>query len=121
METTDQAAWDKWKSNQVDDSDYGLAIFAFAEDWADRMEAAIEGGESLEDCASRTSHEASQTAGGVTGYQAGAGASMLAKLWIHGEEFRKWWNRDCQIGDEGEKANESGGTLNPALMVVGAS
>ena len=44
--------------------------------------------------------------------------STLSKVWEHGEELRRWSNLDLQIGNEGEKANESGGTLNPALLNV---
>jgi hypothetical protein len=35
------------------------------------------------------------------------------------EELRRWHNLRTQIGDEGEKANEDGGVLNPALLRVG--
>ena len=35
-----------------------------------------------------------------------------------GEEFRRKWNKDNQIHNEGDKANESGGVLNPALLTI---
>ena len=44
---------------------------------------------------------------------------MLAQCWVHGEALRRWHNRDTQIGTEGDKANESGGVLNPALLTIG--
>ena len=57
-------------------------------------------------------------AGGVTGFMAGAAAQMVSKCHSRGEEFRRAWNLDTQIGDEGAKANDSGGVLNPALLNV---
>jgi len=34
--------------------------------------------------------------------------------------LRKWHNIKTQIGNEGEKANASGGVLNPALLNISA-
>lgn len=58
-------------------------------------------------------------AGGITGFMAGCVASMVSACHSRGEEFRRKWNLDNQIGNEGEKANESGGILNPALLNLG--
>jgi len=33
--------------------------------------------------------------------------------------LRRWHNKENQIGTEGDKANESGGVLNPALLSIG--
>lgn len=55
-------------------------------------------------------------AGGITGFMAGAVASMVSQCHSRGEEFRKQWNLDTQIQIEGEEANKEGGTLNPALL-----
>lgn len=57
--------------------------------------------------------------GGITGFMAGAVASMVSHCHSRGDEFRRLWNTDCQIGDEGDKANDSGGVLNPALLTIG--
>ncbi len=59
-------------------------------------------------------------AGGITGFMAGAVASMVSHCHSRGEEFRKVWNLDIQIKNEGEKANEKeGAVLNPALLNIG--
>lgn len=56
---------------------------------------------------------------GITGYMAGAVASMVSVCHERGEMFRRSWNLKCQIGDEGERANEGGsGVLNPALLTI---
>lgn len=57
-------------------------------------------------------------AGGITGFMAGAVASMVSHCHSRGEEFRRKWNKDNQIGTEGDKANEKGGVLNPALLNI---
>jgi hypothetical protein len=57
--------------------------------------------------------------GGITGFMAGAVASMVSGCHSRGDEFRRKWNIDNQIRDEGEKANASGGVLNPAVMLIG--
>ena len=47
-------------------------------------------------------------AGGITGFMAGAAASMISQCHSRGDEFRRAWNKDVQ----------SGGVLNPALLNV---
>ena len=56
--------------------------------------------------------------GGITGFMAGCVASMVSHCHSRGDEFRRAWNTHNQIGDEGDRANDSGGVLNPALMTI---
>ena len=53
-----------------------------------------------------------------SGFQYGAAVTTLAACWEHGDELRRWHNLKSQIGNEGEKANESGGVLNPAILNI---
>ena len=55
---------------------------------------------------------------GITGFMYGCAVSTLSKVWEHGEQLRRWHNLKTQIKDEGERANESGGVLNPALLNI---
>lgn len=55
---------------------------------------------------------------GITGFMAGCMAQWVAHFHPRGEEFRRWWNTRNQIGTEGDRANESGGVLNPAILNV---
>jgi hypothetical protein len=55
---------------------------------------------------------------GITAYMYGCAVGILAAVWVHGEQLRRWHNKDVQIGDEGDRANESGGVLNPAIICV---
>lgn len=108
--------WQDWVDANKDG--YGGTCVSFARTWARLMEAAIAEGETVAECAERLSHVADQE--GITGSMYGGAVSMLSQYWAHGEELRRWHNLDMQIGNEGEKANESGGVLNPALLSVGA-
>lgn len=115
MDVLDQKEYQDWKDKQEDP--YSKAIFIYAEGWANLMEARIEKGERFEDFAKDTSHKADTD--GITGFMYGAAVSILSQCWVHGEQLRKWHNLDTQLGDEGEKANEKGGVLNPALLNIG--
>lgn len=116
MQVKDQAAYDDWKAKNADG--YGAACFEYAERWADLIEAHLSLGDTLESVAKATSHEADKGIG-ITGFMYGMAVSILSHCWIHGEALRRWHNLDTQIGTEGEKANESGTVLNPALLCIG--
>ena len=97
--------------------DYGSGVVRYGERWAEMMEPLLALGCRLGDVADRTSHEADTE--GITGFMYGCAVQALAQFWIHGEQLRRWHNLKTQIRDEGEKANESGGVLNPALLNIG--
>ena len=115
MKIKDKEGWEKGR--KANEDGYGKAIFDYAESWADLMEARMAKGEKIEDMAQETSREADVE--GITGFMYGAAVATLSQAWEHGEELRRWHNIDSQIGNEGEKANEEGGTLNPALLNIG--
>lgn len=119
MKIKNQEAWDKYV--EVNSSDpYSKCCVDYALAWADEMEAAMAGGATVNDCAQVTSNEVDRRPGfGITGFMYGAAVAMLSRCWEHGEELRRWHNLGTQIGNEGEKANESGGVLNPALLSIG--
>lgn len=109
---------DKWSAGVEKNADeYGAGIYRYAEKWARVMESRIARGETVEACATDASRIADDE--GITGFMYGCAVSILAQCWLHGEALRKWHNRDVQVGAEGDRANESGGVLNPALLVVG--
>jgi len=96
---------------------YGSGVIRYSEAWANLMEQKMTEGAELKNIAEQTSHDADTE--GITGFMFGCAVSALSHFWQHGEELRRWHNLDIQIGDEGEKANETGGVLNPALLSVG--
>lgn len=101
----------------IDQADpYSARVVSFGEDWANLMETELASGRTVEECAEATAHTADTD--GITGFMYGTAVSALAKFWEHGDVLRRWHNLDTQIGDEGERANASGGTLNPALLNI---
>lgn len=115
MKFKDKEAWDEGLSNQSDD--YGKAIYDYAERWANLMEEQmLKWGVAVKDVAEKSSHDADTD--GITGFMYGAAVQVLSHCWKHGEELRQWHNLDCQIGNEGEKANENGGVISPAILTV---
>lgn len=106
--------YEKYKAANTDP--YGGRVVSFGEDWANLMEKRLAGDSTIPKCAEETSHEADYD--GITGFMYGCAVSALSKFWEHGEELRRWHNKETQIGTEGDKANKSGGVLNPALLCM---
>src|SRR5208337_3274142 len=96
---------------------YGKAVVDYGECWAALMEESLAGGKKLEDIADGTSHLADTE--GITGFMYGCAVKALSHFWVHGEELRRWHNLKTQLGNEGEKANKTGGVLNPAILNIG--
>lgn len=96
---------------------YGNAVTVFADKWARIMEAQMGMGQTLAECAESASGLADDD--GITGFMYGCAVSILSQVWVHGEELRRWHNLNTQIKDEGERANETGSVLNPALLSLG--
>jgi hypothetical protein len=115
MTLSDKAGWEKAVAANTDD--YGSGVIRYAERWARLMEGKISRGGTLEACADETSHLADNE--GITGIMYGCAVSILSKVWIHGDQLRRWHNLKHQIKDEGEKANASGAVLNPAVITIG--
>ena len=116
FEVSNPELWSKYLSNNSDDpTGYAYATLSFTARWANAMEKEMAQGKKLEDIAEETSHKADTE--GITGFMYGYAVNTLCQVWKHGEELRQWHN--SQYGDEGAKANESGGVINPALMHVG--
>lgn len=115
IEVSDEEAWQRYRDANKDP--YGGAVISYAERWARLMQLDMAEGIPLEEIADKESHEANFE--GITGLMYGAAVSTLAQTWKHGDQLRQWHNLKTQIRDEGERANESGGVLNPALLSLG--
>jgi len=115
MTLRDAEGWKK--SCDANRDGYGGAVITYAERWARMMESRMAKGERIADIAEECSHLADEE--GITGFMYGCAVSILAAVWIHGEALRLWHNLHTQIGDEGKRANDSGGVLNPAMLVTG--
>jgi len=107
-----------WEKGVVINEDpYGSCVYRYAKRWAELMESKMAAGETLEQVAKTASREADTE--GITGFQYGCAVGILAQCWEHGEALRRWHNLDVQIRDEGERANISGGVINPAILSIG--
>lgn len=116
LELKDPEGWQK--SIDANTDGYGGAVIRFAGDWARLMQMKIAQGDKLADIADECCSVADGPEG-ITGFMYGCAVGILSHVWIHGEELRRWHNLKTQIKDEGERANESGGVLNPALLSIG--
>lgn len=87
-------------------SGYGEVCFTYANRWATMMDEAIKEGKVVKDIAEELSRTADIE--GISGTMYGFVVNMLSVCWIHGEELRKWHNKD--YGHEGD------GVVNPAVI-----
>lgn len=114
MPITDKANWENWVDKNTDP--YGKACV----DVARRAMEILDEDPADFDChALICKADEEVKTGGITGFMAGCVAQMIAVCHSRGEEFRRKWNLDNQVHDEGEKANKSGGVLNPAILTLG--
>jgi hypothetical protein len=110
-----EAVWTEWRGKS--DEYLHTGIFDYAQRWARVMQVEMAAGKELEDIAGETSHDADLE--GMSGFSYGAAVATLVKCWKHGERLRRWHNAKYQLNGEGDKANEEGGVLNPALLTIG--
>ena len=109
------------KAVEVNKADpYSNAVIVYAEKWARIMEARMKQvpGLTVAEGAEGASHLADDD--GITGFMYGAACSTLAHVWIHGEELRRWHNRKYMSEDKAKEADAKGGTVNPAILTIGA-
>ena len=118
MKFKDADAESNWNTGLANNNDtYGRGVYIYASEWATRMEVELAAGKKLADIAQKCANDADDE--GITGFMYGCAVSILANCGVHGEELRRWHNKDTQLGTEGDAANESGGVLNPALINIG--
>ena len=115
MQLVRQEEWTSFVENNTDE--YGAAVVRYAERWADLMEKRLSEGRALADIGESASQDADTE--GITGFMCGCAVAMLSRVWVHGEELRQRHNLSTQLDSEGERANENGGVLNPALLNIG--
>ncbi len=112
MPITKKGDWEKWEKNNT--GSYGKACIDVAREVMNILD------KDEEFDASDIISEADKNidSGGITGFMAGCVASMVSHCHSRGEEFREKWNKDIQIGSEGEEATKKGTVLNPALLNI---
>lgn len=109
MEIVNETIWQSGRDLNRD-SDYGQAIYDYAERWARLMQIEVTAGRELEDVARPTADEANID--GITGFMYGAAVHILATCWVHGDRLRKWHNAQYGVSED------VSGTVNPAVLRV---
>ena len=107
MEFGNEQMWKDGLDKNVDP--YGRCCYDYAEAWAKLMQVQISKGKTVAQCAEKTSHQLSFF--GITGFMYGCAVGILSSCWKHGEELRKWHNKE--YGHEGD------GVVNPAILTIG--
>lgn len=89
---------------------YSLGVVDYAEYWAKLMQVQIAKGKTVTECAGEMQMELGFL--GITGFMYGCAVQALSNYWKHGEELRKWHNK--------EYGHEGNGIVNPALLTIKA-
>lgn len=87
---------------------YSRGIVDYAEYWAKLMQKEVATGKQV----SEVADECQKPLGflGITGFMYGCAVKALAHFWIHGEDLRKWHNKQYGVSEEKK------GTVNPAII-----
>ena len=113
MPIVEQAKWKSWEEKNIDP--YSKACVDVARCAMEILDEEP-GGFDTHNLICRAEKRAGED--GITGFMAGCVAQMVSACHSRGDEFRQKWNLKHQIHDEGEKANQSGGVLNPAVLTM---
>lgn len=106
FECSDDENFNGWDKSNKDP--YGGRVVSYAKEWAKLMQVEMSKGKSLKDIAEKTSAEADYD--GITGFMYGAAVQMLSQCWKHGDDLRKWHNKEYD--------HEGDGVVNPAILTV---
>lgn len=87
---------------------YSRAVIDYGEGWAKKMQIEINKGGTVKDIADAAQKGLGFL--GITGFQYGCVVNGLSHFWKHGEELRKWHNK--------EYGHEGNGVVNPAIVTI---
>lgn len=90
---------------------YSRGVVDYAEYWGKLMQIEILKGNAVAEVAEATQKHLSFI--GIAGFMYGCAVSALAHFWVHGEELRKWHNKEYGVKDD------KGGVVNPAIFTIG--
>ena len=98
------------KYREINSGDpYSRGVISFEDRWVDLMEAELAKGKTVAECAEETSDAADTE--GITGFMYGCAVTGLSKFWEHGEELRRWHNKEYDY--------QGSGVVNPAVIIIG--
>lgn len=102
--------YDEYVTNNSKDG-YSRGVIDYSEYWAKLMQIEIAKGAKVREVAD----ECQKNLGflGITGFMYGCAVQGLAIFWEHGEELRKWHNKEYGVSEDKE------GVVNPAILTIG--
>ncbi len=89
---------------------YSKCCVDYGEAWAKLMQVEITKGKSVKECAEETQKPLGYI--GITGFMYGCVVQALAHFWQHGEELRKWHNKEYGVSED------KAGVVNPAVLTI---
>lgn len=89
---------------------YSRGVIYYSEAWAKLMQVELSKGRTVKECAEETQKPLGYL--GITGFMYGCAVNGLAHFWKHGEELRKWHNKEYGVSEDKE------GVVNPALLTI---
>ena len=109
--------WESFITKNSKDA-YSFAVVLFASQWAVMMETFINLNKQPVAEIAEAAAKLVPSYKEITGFMYGAAVSTLAQCWKHGDELRRWHNKETSP-EQAEEANKSGATLNPELLTIG--
>lgn len=89
-------------------------VIEYALAWGIEMQKAMKNGAKLADVADQLSHDVDN---GMSGFSHGLAVAFLCRYWKHGEELRRWHNRQYGVSDDESKTHK-GKVVNPAIIRI---
>jgi hypothetical protein len=89
---------------------YSKAVIEYSEAWAKLMQVEISSGKTIIECAETTQKGLGYF--GISGFQYGCVVQGLTHFWKHGEDLRKWHNKEYGVGEDKK------GVVNPAILTL---
>lgn len=89
---------------------YSRGVIDYQEAWAKLMQVEIAKGKTVKECAEETQKGLGYL--GITGFMYGCAVNGLAHFWKHGEELRKWHNKEYGVSEDTK------GVVNPAVLTI---
>lgn len=88
---------------------YSKCCVEYGEQWMKLMQVEIGKGREVKNIAEETQKPLGYI--GITGFMYGCIVKALSHFWVHGEELRKWHNKEYN--------HEGAGVVNPAVLTIG--
>lgn len=107
---TDKAAEYKTYVENNSNDGYSRAVIDYGEMWGKLMQVELAKGKSLREIARLSQKGLGYL--GITGFQYGCVVKGLSHFWKHGEELRKWHNKEYGVSED------KAGVVNPAILTI---